>query len=213
MAFSFARPLAWVTFAGLVLVGSGCSLLNPYVRASELDASPITPSLVDAVAVAQAQRKAYYGAVSDRAKLRNGLPLVLVPLGAAAAYKGLVGDAGESTRKLLLKEGLVGASLFGLGSHFTSTTREQTYLAGAKALSCAIYASSPYYLLNALSERVTLENIEAFAKMIAALEASSARSAGDPREPFDGCSARASRAAGGNARAGRRLDRCCAPRT
>ena len=151
MPFVFVRPSVWVTLASLVF-SSGCTLLDPYVRAKELDTTSPAPSLAEAMAAAQAQRKAYYGAVSERAKLRNGLPVLLIPLSAAALYKGFAGDSGEATRRLLLKEVLVGASIFSLGSYFTSTSREQIYLAGTKALSCAIYATSPYYLLNALGK-------------------------------------------------------------
>ncbi|MGV3572451.1 MAG: peptidoglycan-binding domain-containing protein [Ramlibacter sp.] len=148
---------------------SGCSLLNPYVRATELDAPYGSPrpstapgqsrALDEATRAAAAQRKAYYEAVGDRAKLRNGLPLVLIPLSAAALYKGATGGGGESTRKLLLKEGLLGASLFGIGSYYTSSSREQIYLAGAKALSCSIYATTPYDLPAHLVESLSTARI------------------------------------------------------
>lgn len=172
MQASLARALAQAAMAGLLVALSGCSLLDPYVRASELDESTDTLTLTAAMRLAEAQRKAYYAAVSDRAKLRNGLPLVLVPLGAAAMYKGFSGDGGESTRKLLLKEGLVGASAFGLANHFTSSVREQTYLAGAKALSCSIYATTPYLELDKLGQRLSIQEAEQFARQISSLEAS-----------------------------------------
>ncbi|MDP1586441.1 MAG: hypothetical protein Q8M07_01745, partial [Prosthecobacter sp.] len=176
------RVFASVTVFYLAIATSGCSLLNPYVRAKELDASgiwaaglptsnlPQNQALLNAVTAAAAQRTAYYDAVGERAKLRNGLPLVLIPLSAAALYKGLSSDGGESTRKLLLKEGLVGASAFGLASYFTSTTREQIYLAGAKALSCSIYTMTPYYVPDALGQRMSIERIETLGRQLARVE-------------------------------------------
>lgn len=167
-----------VTFC-LAFTTSGCSLLNPYVRATQLDGTddgaaglPASDkqhnkALVGAITAAAAQRRAYYGAVSERAKLRNGLPLVLVPLGAAALYKGLVNTGGEATRRVLLKEGLVGASLYGLDGYYTSTARERTYLAGAKALSCSIYAMTPYYLPDDIAARISTGNVEVLNRQLA----------------------------------------------
>jgi len=162
----------------------GCSLLDPYVRAPELDAAaagaagqqlPVAGSsnyaLAKAMAAAAAQRRAYYGAVSDRAKLRNGLPLVLVPLAGAALYRGLV-DTGDSTRRILMKEGLVGASIFGLGSYYTSSSRELTYLAGAKALSCSLYSMTSYYLPDELATRIGATKVEALNTQLALVRGS-----------------------------------------
>lgn len=156
-----------------MLTTSGCSLIDPYVRATEVDAldGPTAAglpaenlarnsALSKSIVATAAQRKAYYDAVSDRAKLRNGLPLLLVPIGAMALYKGVASDGGESTRKLLLKEGLVGATAFGLGGYYTSTAREQIYLAGAKALSCSIYAMTPYSLPMRIDERLSITELE-----------------------------------------------------
>ena len=90
--------VAAVAMVCLAVATSGCSLLNPYVRAPELDAGgpsaaglPASSAsqngaLVNAVTAAAAQRTAYYNAVGDRAKLRNGLPVVLIPLSAFALY-------------------------------------------------------------------------------------------------------------------------------
>jgi hypothetical protein len=173
------RALAVAAMVGLVLASSGCALLDPYVRAPELnalDASaagvtestlPENKALLQAFSAAAAQRKAYYDAVSTRAKVRNSLPLILIPLSAAALYKGVSSDGGESTRKLLLKEGLVGASVYGLGTYYTAPGRDQIYLAGAKALSCSIYALTPYYLPDAIAERLSIENVEALQDQLA----------------------------------------------
>lgn len=172
MTRSAIRPLARAACAVLGLALSGCmTLIDPYVRSPKLDESAVKGTLPDAIAAAEAQRRAYYGAVSERAKLRNGLPLALVPLGAAALYKGFTGDGGDSTRRLLVKEGLVGASLFGLGSQYTSTAREQIYLAGAKALSCSIYAMTPYLVLDTLGAGIGNDKLLAYAQQIARLEA------------------------------------------
>jgi hypothetical protein len=166
----------------VAIASSGCSLLNPYVRAPELEskdssaaglptsALPQNQALISAVATAAAQRTAYYNAVSDRAKLRNGLPLALIPLSAVALYKGIASGGGASTRELLLKEGLVGAGLYGLASYYTSTTREQVYLAGAKALSCSIYATTPYYLPDDLAPALSVTALTTLRQQLGAVE-------------------------------------------
>lgn len=182
---------------------SGCaSLLNPYVRAAELDTQDAAAAglpasdaagnkaLVEGIRIAAAQRKAYYGAVADRAKLRNGLPLALVPLSAAALYKGAV-SSGDRTRELLLQEGLLGASLFALGSYYTSTTREQIYLAGAKALTCSIYAASGYYVPDSLGAKLGDEAIARIGTLLAQVDQgrrgaqlfAQGMPAGDPQRP------------------------------
>jgi len=168
----------------LALGTQGCSLLDPYVRAQQLNDDvgagaagvpdsklPQNQALKDAFTAAAAQRKAYYDAVSTRAKVRNGLPLVLIPLSAAALYKGLSSDGGESTRKLLLKEGLVGASVYGLGTYYTTPGRDPIYLAGAKALSCSIYALTPYYLPDPIAERLSVKRIEEIHRQMAVVAA------------------------------------------
>lgn len=172
MNSSLIRALTRAACSMLCLALSGCmTLIDPYVRSPKLDESAVKSTLPEAIAAVEAQRRAYYDAVSERAKLRNGLPLALVPLGAAALYKGFTGDGGDSTRRLLVKEGLVGAGLFGLGSQYTSTTREQIYLSGAKALSCSIYAMTPYLTLDTLGAGISNEKLLAYTRQIAKLEA------------------------------------------
>ncbi|MCX2863692.1 hypothetical protein OOZ63_17830 [Paucibacter sp. PLA-PC-4] len=170
-----------------MLSTSGCSLLDPYVRAKEVDALDgaaasglpeerlaRNSALAKAITATAAQRKAYYDAVSDRAKLRNGLPLLLVPLGAMALYKGVASDGGESTRRLLLKEGLIGGTAYGLGGYYTSTAREQIYLAGAKSLSCSIYAMTPYSLPGEVEDRLSITALQRDFEAAGALEAATA---------------------------------------
>lgn len=129
--------------------GSGCTtLLDPYVRDTKLDdASSSLGAGVDrlekVVEAAEAQRTAYYRAVSERAKLRNALPMVLLPLGALTLYRGITTGTDAGRRDVLLF-GLLGAAVYATGNAYLAAPRERIYLGGVLALSCAIHAVEPY---------------------------------------------------------------------
>jgi len=133
--------------AGLALCLSGCSLIDPYVRHRQMDA-PTRDAGTDFVRLesvidaAEKQRLAYYDAIADRAKLRNGLPLALVPLSAAALYRGATTNT-DAGKRLVLQMGILGAALYGMGNYYLAAPRERIYLAGVMALTCAIHSYEP----------------------------------------------------------------------
>jgi len=139
------------TSAALIVALScvGCtSLLNPYVRDAKLDAASSTQGvgvdrLANAIEAAEAQRAAYYSAVGDRAKLRNALPMVLLPLSAVTLYRGITTTT-DAGRRLVLELGILGAAVYSTSNSYLSAPRERIYLAGTLALSCAIHAVEPY---------------------------------------------------------------------
>jgi peptidoglycan hydrolase-like protein with peptidoglycan-binding domain len=166
-----AAVLWRLSLLALLAAMAGCTLFNPYNRARELDTTGgdaaglpaslvgTNPTLQSAINVAAAQRKEYYNAVGIRAEVRNGLPLLLVPLSAAAIYKGIAGTGTEAGRNMVLKEGLAAAAVYGVGNYYTSTTREQIYLSGAQALSCSIYAVTPFFLPDDLASALSAQNL------------------------------------------------------
>lgn len=153
----------------------GCStLLNPYVRAEELDVAPSdwglgAARLDNIVNAAIKQRGEYYKAVSERARLRNGLPLLLVPLSAIALRRGITATT-DGGRGVVLDMGITSAALYGLGGHYLGSPRERVYMAGALALSCSIRAIEPY-MIDAAVFRNDVGSLEAKADEVAGIAA------------------------------------------
>jgi hypothetical protein len=127
---------------------TGCSLWNPYVG-SDIQ----RPAITDAAApiefaggaaagidYANKWRSAYYDAVGDQVKMKNGIALVAIPAAATAVYLGI---SGNSTREVIAGLATGTAGLLGLGTYFESSDREKVYLAGSEAMGCVILASAP----------------------------------------------------------------------
>lgn len=119
------------------LAVSGCSLLNPYVTWERPQSED--PSLQNGIDYANRAKDAYNAAVGDQALLTNGLALGLIPLSAAAIGLGIHQVSGEAVTAL----GLTGAAAFGAGTWLSSTPRQRIYVAGVKAMSCAVSAILP----------------------------------------------------------------------
>src|SRR5438128_669311 len=83
--------------AGLTL--TGCSLWNPHVTAdmprpqARFGTIEFAGNAAEAIDYANSWRTAYYDAVGDQAKLRNGMALVAIPAAATALYFGITGDS------------------------------------------------------------------------------------------------------------------------
>jgi hypothetical protein len=125
---------------------NGCSLMNPHVtpemerpsaRMGEIDFAGGTATAID---YANSWRTAYYDAVGDQSKLRNGMALVAIPAAATALYFGI---SGNSTRDVIAGLATGTAGMLGVGMFLESSDREKVYLAGSQALGCVILASSP----------------------------------------------------------------------
>jgi hypothetical protein len=155
------RKLARTVCAALIvsLTASGCaSLLDPFIRADELknlSAKDVAKAggLEKVAVAAEKQREAYYAAISDRAKLRNSLPLVLLPLTAIALYRGATVST-DAGRDVVLQLGLLGAAYYGTANWYLSSPRERIYLEGTLALSCAIHAAGPYLAVSSMQADV-----------------------------------------------------------
>lgn len=144
--------------SSLVFLISGCSLINPHVtpemdrptfsaqpsktagKAPELPPIEFAGGVGTAIDYANSWRQAYYDAVGDQSKLKNGIALVAVPAAATALYFGISGDAG---RDVITGLATGVAGMLGLGSFLESSDRQKVYLAGSQALGCVILASAP----------------------------------------------------------------------
>lgn len=129
----------------------GCSLFNPHVGSDitrpqvTADKSNFAGSLPEAIDYANDFRKAYYKAVGEQSKLRNGLALTLVPISATALFLGITSSS-RASRDAITALGITGASAFALGAQFESNWRQRIYLAGSQVIGCAILAMRPYLI-------------------------------------------------------------------
>lgn len=133
-----ARPLASCLLAGVAVVAlSGCAALNdPYVdMGTEVD---YRPSHENAVTFARSKAKE----LTDR---RDQLERYEVSTGALALGSGIAGlafAAFGAHSDAILGAGLVGGSAYGAGAFMPSQKRKTIYTNGAKAIECAIKATS-----------------------------------------------------------------------
>lgn len=147
---------------GLMAALGGCSLWNPHVTwerpsitaggtATEKPYNEITIS--DAIAYANRGKEAYKQAAGEQEELKSALALGLIPLSAAAVGLGVHEVSGEAITAL----GLTGAAGLGLGTWFNNEPYKTIYIAGAKALGCAVEAVAPLDLNRSLIEQLRID--------------------------------------------------------
>ncbi len=136
---SHRSPLARsgvAAFATAALLG-GCTLVDPY-RPGEDAAFRARPSLANAVAFAETTRDRYYTALTERTLGGRAAGLLGIGSAAAGAAAGLRGHPGTA-----LGFGAAGAGLFAAGGALHSEPRLGAYVAGIRALGCALGAIPP----------------------------------------------------------------------
>lgn len=135
-------------FAGiLVFTLSGCaSWLNSHVEPSSKppsnDSVKFAGPLPDSIRYANDWRETYYDAVGEQDLLRSGTALSIIPITAAALYLGIT-STGRASRDAVAALGIGGASLFTTANFLGAPTKSQIYLAGSRAMGCAILAARP----------------------------------------------------------------------
>lgn len=157
----------WISVPVLVFGLAGCeSWLNPHVApemeppslsadgttvvettkngtpTTEIRKSAYAGAMEDAIKYANAWRQRYYKSVGEQSKLKNGVSLSLVPLSAAALFLGITSETGAS-RDAIAGLGIGGAALFAAGTLAHNATYQQIYLAGSRAVGCAVVAARP----------------------------------------------------------------------
>src|SRR5436190_10155780 len=145
-----------------LLAAAGCSLVNPFVigprtRVAAATAPP-SPSmdLPTAKAYADKVKDEYREALGDQAKLLSWLGIGLIPLSAAAIGLGATGGPPSA----VLATGLTGAAGFGVGTWLINKPRQAAYVAGIKAVSCAVDAVEPLGEINIASLHASLTTLE-----------------------------------------------------
>ena len=96
-------------------------------------------TLLDAIGYADNAKDAYKKAVGEQASLTSGAALALIPLSAAALGLGIA----EADSNLITALGVGGAAGFGAATWLSSKPRQRVYIAGIKAMSCAVDAMIP----------------------------------------------------------------------
>lgn len=135
----------------LVPACTACAIMNPYVYPSR----PIPPEalppkdsaalfagdIAPAIGYADSWRHTYARAAGQHAAMRNWSAAALLPLSATALFYGVTGH-GSSDR--ITRLALGGASIYGANQYLTSNPRQDLYIQGAQALTCAIASTRPF---------------------------------------------------------------------
>ncbi len=126
----------------LALSTTGCvGVLQPYAdTGTKPDYKTSTPTLADAREYAATTRENYREVVRNQGALATGASAALIPIAAVGLGAALLGGS----RDFLTVYGLAGASFVGVGALLQNKPRVAVYLAGDKALTCAISATEPY---------------------------------------------------------------------
>ncbi len=152
---SGARPPARLACCALAaaLLLSGCA--SPYVRLSPAsDALDVQPQvLADAIGTARAKQREYHDQVinlgeAERALSNSllGLGALIVGLGVAKVHPSAIGGAA-----------LGAGAVYTFGTFNTDKRRAEVYVAGMKALDCAVDAVTPLVLSPAQEARLVGE--------------------------------------------------------
>jgi hypothetical protein len=139
-----------------VLLLSGCAgIFNPYVapkgeEPTSGDRRTITPlvncveledSLCSALNLAERYRLAYLDAAGNQQKLSNTFAVAGLIAATATLYYGL--RAHDKYQNRVIGFATLGGVSYAAGTYFTSSPRQQVYLDGATAMSCAMIAAAP----------------------------------------------------------------------
>ncbi|MBN8741328.1 MAG: hypothetical protein BGP24_15355 [Lysobacterales bacterium 69-70] len=134
---NIARRIVAFTLAVSLVSASGCAS-DPYVRWSRNEKA--VESSEAAVRYAREAQTHYEEALSARARSESAVAASLITLSAIALGLG----AAEAHRDAFVGVGLVGGTTFSLARWFENKPAELAYLAGVKAIDCAINAAVPF---------------------------------------------------------------------
>ena len=134
-------PRLWLSAALVVLV-SGCTLVNPHVKWPPPTTPPRQASQVDldyAIDYADNAKAAYRKALGNQSKLTSWLGVGLIPLAAASLGLGITGGPPAAIAGLAA----TGAAGYATGTWLSSKPAQRAYVAGYNATSCAVSAVVP----------------------------------------------------------------------
>jgi hypothetical protein len=120
---------------------------------TRFDCSQLEDSLCSALTLAERYRVAYLKAAGNQQILRNTFAIAGLIAATSTLYYGL--EARDKYRGRVVRLATVGAASYAAGSFFTSSPRQQVYLDGATAMSCAMIAAAPAMVPK--SEKATLQ--------------------------------------------------------
>jgi hypothetical protein len=134
-------PRLWLSAALVVLV-SGCTLVNPHVKWPPPTTPPRQASQIDldyAIDYADSAKAAYRKALGTQSKLTSWLGVGLIPLAAASLGLGITGGPPAAIAALAA----TGAAGYATGTWLSSKPAQRAYVAGYNATSCAVSAVLP----------------------------------------------------------------------
>lgn len=145
-----------VIVCALASACAACAIVDPYVYPKKkeypdavllarMPTQQFAGHIGPAISYADQWRFTYVRAASQHATMRNVSAVALIPLSATALFYGTTGHgSGDRITRLALG----GASIYGANQFLTSNPRQELYLQGAHALTCAIAASRPFIVTN-----------------------------------------------------------------
>lgn len=149
------------TVLAISLALGGCSgFLNTYLRSEKLDTDVVMPvpkpddtpaaekfagGMSSALDAANDQRMLYITAVSRRSTTSDAIGAGLIALSAATIYKGITTNA-ESAKRLLGLGGVAAGGLYAYNTYYSNKEADGAYLAGFRAISCAMLRTRPVLL-------------------------------------------------------------------
>lgn len=169
-----------IAAATAMLVLSGCAVRPVKFDNSDgnvIDDSIVTsaecrtsfePGYCRAVELADGYRRGYLRSASRRAATREALGLIAIPAAAAALYYGLSGREIFNDRILRLSVG--GAGAYAAGQWSLKPAREQAYIAGAQAMTCAVISSLQNVVPTAVAGKDIVAVLDDLHRKIAALQ-------------------------------------------
>lgn len=127
-----------------LLVLQGCTPLSPQIFSDDMlkadESSDLKVTVVEAKAGAMQAMHRYTAAVQELSGLTPKIGAGLIGLSALALLKSISHSSGTDIAGV----GVVGSAAYLYGSTMVSKPRQAIYLAGSRALACAVAASAPY---------------------------------------------------------------------
>lgn len=160
------RVFRGVLIGALASACTACAIMNPYVYPKDkaypdsvllarMPTQQFAGNIGPAITYADQWRFTYVRAASQHATMRNVSAVALIPLSATALFYGIT-DHGSSDR--ITRLALGGASIYGANQFLTSNPRQELYLQGAHALTCAIAASRPFIVTDTWLDSLRTES-------------------------------------------------------
>jgi len=163
MRVTMSAKLLPVMIAVAATVLTGCAT-TPYLETNRGDGKPVLGGHCPASAATitaglrAADRLArHYHGLADRERLGQSIAIgAVVPLGAWASFQGV---AERGSKDSIAALGLTGATLYTLGTLYSSSPKQAVYLEGVTSLNCVGAAFAPFSTSADTGLKANIENL------------------------------------------------------